>query len=189
MSPSYLASTAQMTVEEVQSTLTTFPDLEYNQDGKIVSVGLSLLPTPHRLWFNEQALFAWCALDTLMYPVLLQQSAKVESPCLVTGQMIRLTVTPTRILNLEPPEAVVSLVAPTCSGQSCCTRGDFCDQVHFFSSEAVAKSWQAAHHEGEIVSVAEAYHLGQALAQRCVEPQALPIPTAGHSVTGSNCAP
>ncbi len=133
VSPGYLALTAQMTLEEIRSVLTNFRDIEYDPAGNLISAGLSLTPTPHRIWFNDQVLFAWCALDTLMYPVLLQQTAQVESPCPITGRLIRLTVTPTHFLNFDPPEAVVSIVVPACSHESCCTRGEFCNLVHFFT--------------------------------------------------------
>src|SRR5216684_527008 len=105
-----LAETLGISAEEVRSTLKTFQDIQYNAAGNVVAAGLSLVPTPHRLWLDHQPLFAWCALDTLMYPVLLHQTAQVESPCPASGTIIRLTVTPTQLLNLDPAGAVVSIV-------------------------------------------------------------------------------
>ncbi len=151
-----LAETLGISAEEVRTTLQTFQDMQYDGAGNVVAAGLSLVPTPHRLWLDRQALFAWCALDTLMYPVLLHQTARVESPCPASGTMIRLTVTPTELLNLDPVSAVVSIVVPSCSTESCSTRGEFCNLVHFFSSAEVASGWRPTQPQGHIVSVAEA---------------------------------
>jgi alkylmercury lyase len=161
-----LAEALGISGEEVRSSLKTFQDIQYDATGNVVAAGLSLVPTPHRLWLDHQALFAWCALDTLMYPVLLHQTAQVESPCPVTGTIIRLTVTPTQIVDLDPPSAVVSIVVPTCSTESCSTRGEFCNLVHFFSSAEAAGSWKVSQPQGYLVSVAEAYQLGRALVSR-----------------------
>src|SRR6266849_141318 len=137
-----LAESLGISAEEVRSALRTFQDIQYDGAGNVVAAGLSLVPTPYRLWLDHQALFAWCALDTLMYPVLLKQTAQVESPCPATGTVIRLTVTPTELLNLDPVSAVVSIVVPTCSTESCSTRGEFCNLVHFFSSAESASAWR-----------------------------------------------
>src|SRR5713226_1438299 len=163
-----LAETLGISAEEVRSKLMTFQDIQYDRAGNVVAAGLTVAPTPHRLWLDHQVLFAWCALDTLMYPVLLRQTAQVESPCPASGTVIRLTVTPTELLNLDPVSAVVSIVVPTCSTESCSTRGAFCDLVHFFSSAEAASAWRLSQPQGHIVSVAEAYQLGQALVSRFV---------------------
>ena len=166
VSPNQVAEVLHISGDEVRDALKTFQDIEYDRAGNVVAAGLSLIPAPHRIWFNNHALFAWCALDTLMYPVLLQQSARVESSCLITSLPIRLTVTPTQVLHLEPAQAVVSMVVPPCcSEESGNTRGTFCNLVHFFSSAEVGGAWRKSHPEGEILSVAEAYQLGQMLAQ------------------------
>jgi Alkylmercury lyase/MerR family regulatory protein len=57
------------------------------------SLGLTLNPTPHRFELNERVLFTWCALDSLMFPGLIGQTAQVQSPCASTGTPIGVTVT------------------------------------------------------------------------------------------------
>lgn len=164
--PGFLAETLAVDSEEVRAALATFSDVEYDAAGRIIAAGLSLIPTPHRMWLGGNALYTWCALDTLMYPVLLGQTAQVESVCPVTETVIRLTVDPTNLVQLEPAEAVVSIVVPPYSDTCCCTRGDFCNQVHFFSAPDAATAWQRLHPEGFVVPVAEGYRIGQQLAQR-----------------------
>ncbi|MBC8017220.1 MAG: hypothetical protein H7X83_01705 [Verrucomicrobia bacterium] len=80
-----IAGELGMSLCDVQAALTTFKDIEYDTDGNLVACGLSLSPTPHCFQVNGQNLFTWCALDALMYPVALQQTAQVESHCPVTG--------------------------------------------------------------------------------------------------------
>lgn len=160
-----IASTLGMSLGKVQAALTTFKDIEYNDDGNIVACGLSLIPTPHRFQVNGRNLFTWCALDALMYPVALQQTAQVESLCPVTGFAVRLTVAPTGVTFLEPAGAVVSIVLPAQAG--CCNiRNAFCNQVHFITSPQAADTWRSIHPEATIVSVEEAWRLGSAIARR-----------------------
>ncbi len=154
-----------MAVGDVQTALTAFKDIEYDNDGNIVACGLSLTPTPHSFQVNGQNLFTWCALDALMYPVALQQTAQVESHCPVTGSEVRLTVTPAGVTSLTPAEAVVSIVIPAAQAGCCSIRNAFCSQVHFINSPQAAASWRSIHPEATILSVGEAWRLGRAIAQ------------------------
>ena len=98
--------------------------------------------------------------------MLLGQSALVSSPCPITGDTIRLTVTPVGIDQLEPASAVVSIVVPEDEAACCDVRGAFCNHVHFFSSAHAAAQWRAKNPGARILSVQEAYQLGNAMAQR-----------------------
>jgi alkylmercury lyase len=109
----------------------------------------------------ERTLFAWCAFDTLTYPVELHLSAQVTSRCPVTGSSIRLTVTPEQVLSLDPAEAQVSLVVDVAAGCRHNVREDVCNDGHFFASREAAFRWQAAHQEAVILSVEEAYQVGK----------------------------
>ncbi len=155
-----------MSLGDAQAALATFKDIEYDDDGNLVACGLSLIPTPHRFQVDGQNLFTWCALDTLMYPVALQQTAQVESHCPVTGFAIRLTVTQTGVTFLAPAGAVVSIVIPTAQSGCCSVRNAFCSQVHFINSPQAADEWLSIHPEATILSVEEAWRLGYAVARR-----------------------
>ncbi len=110
---------------------------------------------------KQRTLFAWCAFDILTYPVELHLSARITSRCPVTGRSIRLTVTPEQVLDLDPPEAQVSLVVDVAA--ECCSnvREDVCTYGHFFPSREVATQWQTAHPEALILTVEEAYQVGR----------------------------
>jgi len=161
-----IASALGMSLGEVQAALTAFKDIEYDDDGNIVACGLSLTTTPHRFQVNGRNLFTWCALDALMYPVALRQTAQVESLCPVTGIAVRLTVTPTGVSFLAPAGAVVSIVIPAAQAGCCNVRNAFCSQVHFIASPQAADTWRSMHPEATIVSVEQAWCLGFAIAQR-----------------------
>jgi len=161
-----IASALGMSLCDVQGALATFKDLEYDDDGNLIACGLSLIPTPHSFQVDGQKLFTWCALDALMYPVALQQTAQVESHCPVTGSVVRLTVTPTGVTSLVPAGTVVSIVIPAAQAGCCNTRNAFCSQVHFITSPQAADTWRSIHPEATILSVEEAWRMGHAIAQR-----------------------
>jgi alkylmercury lyase len=155
-----------MSIGDVETALNNFKDIVYDNDGNVVACGLSLIPTPHCFQVDGRNLFTWCALDTLMYPVALQQTAQVESHCPVTGVAVRLTVTPTGITALTPSEAVISIVIPGAQAGCCSVRNAFCSQVHFISSPQAADAWRSAHPEATILPVEDAWQLGSAIARR-----------------------
>ena len=101
--------------EEAFADLATF-GLERDGEGRIVGAALTANPTPHRVRFDSQRLYAWCALDTLFIPGLVGRSATVESTCPTSGAPIRLTVTPEGVDAADPIGAVVSVVLPGAGG-------------------------------------------------------------------------
>jgi alkylmercury lyase len=106
-------------------------------------------------WVGGHTLYTWCATDTLFFTVILGTDAVAESTCPATGQPIRLDITPDAVTSVSPPGAVVSqrhrgeLVSNL--------RADVCDHGHFFASEAAASAWVAAHPDGEVLSITDAF--------------------------------
>lgn len=86
--------------------------MEFDEAGNLVGAALTPRPTPHRVSFGGKELFAWCALDTLFIPGLLDRAADVRSLCAATGEEIRLRITPRGVETFEPPGAVLSVVLP-----------------------------------------------------------------------------
>src|SRR5260370_30121085 len=126
VAPEYLANRLQRELEEVRAVLQALPELEYDAQGNLVGSGLTLVPTAHRFRVEQRTLFAWCAFDTLTYPVELHLSAQVPSRCPVTGSSIQLTVTPEQVLDLDPAEAQVSLVVDVAVWSRHNVREDVC---------------------------------------------------------------
>ena len=166
VSPARIAEALRRSPEEVETILRQMPSIEIDEDGNVVGAGLTLRPTPHHFTIDDRTMFTWCALDALMFPGLLGQSVQVESPCVTTGIPVRVTVTLGGVGQVEPSEAVVSLVAP---GASADIRRSFCDYVNFFSSSEVASAWLSEHPGATTLPVKEAYQLGRRLAESIFE--------------------
>ena len=157
-----IAAAVGRSPEEVRGALDRFPSAEWDEQGRVVGLGLTLRLTPHRLELEGQTLFAWCALDALLFPVLLRRPSSIESPCRGTGEPVHVEVTPAGIEAVEPPSAVVSIVA---ARDLATVRSVGCNNTHFFSSPEAASRWLQKHPEATIVPVEEAFWLGRLIAQ------------------------
>ena len=140
---------------------------ERDGDGNVVGIaGLSQNQHPHRFTVNGIRLATWCAWDALFLPVMLQQTALVTSRCPVTGETIRLTITPEGVTSKHPESAAISIVIPqpTTSGLESVEEiwMTFCHHIHFFSSPQAAQEWFAARgQEIAILTIEEALRLGR----------------------------
>ena len=132
------------------------PDIEYDDEQRIVGWGLTLVPTPHSFIVDGQRLYTWCAADTLLFPALLGRQAHIESRCPATDTVIRMTVEPNgAVRDLSPATAVISIPD---SEQldvrrvrvSCCQPG------RFFATAEAASDWRARHPGGTVLPVADA---------------------------------
>ena len=163
-----LQASLQVSQTELEHRLAQFPDLEYDQAGNIAGLGVTLVPTSHRLQVRGQRLFTWCAFDTLLFPPFLHLEAQVESTCPVTGQPITFVATPEGVIrDLSPASGVMSLIVP--AQRADCTRATFCQQSLFFQSKQAASAFLAAHPEALLLSVEEAAYVGRLVAQSCAK--------------------
>ena len=163
VSPNKIATILNISCEDITNILHQLPSVEFDNVGNIVGFGLTLTPTPHHFHVGGHNLFMWCALDTLFFPAILNQSARVESPCLATGAKIQLTVTPDGVENIDPSSTVVSIIIPEDSETCCDVRGAFCNDVHFFSSLEASSTWLQKKQKAIILSVNDSYQLGSIL--------------------------
>ena len=88
-----LAATAGRPVDDIRQTVASLPDVELDDQGRIVGYGLTLRETPHHLEVEGKRLYTWCALDALVFPACyghvsvrtlggrLGRAARIESPC------------------------------------------------------------------------------------------------------------
>ena len=72
-----LAAAAGRTVDDVRRGLAAVPDTEYDAQGRILGQGLTLRPTNHRFTVAGEELYTWCALDTLIFPALVERARDV----------------------------------------------------------------------------------------------------------------
>ncbi|MCT7376979.1 organomercurial lyase [Chelativorans salis] len=111
--------------------------------------GLSVAPTHHQITVKGQRLWTWCAYDSLFIPELLGETAEIESRDPESNELIRLTVSPERIISTEPADIVVSMGRPDTWDQSSAARiiATACHHIYFFVSRASGERWQAKHTE------------------------------------------
>jgi alkylmercury lyase len=152
--PVEIALRLQVTSETVISTLRSF-GAELDKDCNIVGVGLTLVPTPHIYKVNGRRMYTWCALDALLFPIMLKHTAYIESLDPVSGDKIQVTVTPDGVEKVEPEAAVVSWVNSSVDLSN--IRGSVCHYVYFFSSSETASKWIAEHPGKVFYSVNDAF--------------------------------
>ncbi len=141
---------------------------ERDDDGNIVgALGLSLKPHPHHFIVGGMLMTAWCAQDTLFLPVMLQQTATVETQSPVSKEKIRITVGPDGVKEASPAGAVMSTVILDPDNIDLNTPTDiqmnFCRNIHFFASEEEVEQWAAGRSDIETLSLQEAFELGYQL--------------------------
>jgi alkylmercury lyase len=134
--------------------------------------GLSLGNHPHRLSVNGRQMSAWCAEDTLFLPALLGQTAMIESTSPLSRAPVRLTVSPDGVMEVYPPEAVLSIAVV--DGDTRLTSVEaiwmtFCQNIHFFATREEAVRWAAGRDDIAILTPDEGYELGRQLTHRFLD--------------------
>ena len=141
---------------------------ERDDDDNIVgALGLSLKQHPHRFIVGGTEMTAWCAQDTLFLPVMLQQTATVETESPLSKEKIRITVGPQGVKEVSPAGTVMSTVIldPNSTDLNTPTeiQMNFCRNIHFFASEKEVAEWAAGRGDIETLSLDEAFDLGYQL--------------------------
>jgi alkylmercury lyase len=167
--PEEIAICLQVTPDMVISTLRGF-GAEFDKDGNILGVGLTLVPTPHVYKANGQKLYTWCAVDALLFPIMLKHTAHIESLDPVSGDKIQVTVTPDGVQKVEPAAAVVSWVNSSVDPSN--IRGSICHYVYFFSSSETASKWIAEHPGKMFYPVVDAFRAAKKIHNKYSEMQA-----------------
>src|SRR5215467_6382610 len=169
VAPATLRAALQVNQNELEQRLAKLPsDVEFDRAGNIVGLGVTLVPTSHRIQTGGKLLYTWCAFDTVLLPPQLDVEARVQSTCPVSGQPITFAATPEgTALDLLPASSVMSLIVPAERGD--CTRATFCQQSLLFQSEQTASTFLADHPEALILSVEDAAYVGRLVAQICSE--------------------
>ncbi len=85
---------------------------QLDDQGNFIGMVLTLKPTRHSFRVNGNDLYAWCSLDTILLPGILEAEGEIESKDPVTGETIRLTVTADQVVKVEPAGAVTSIFVP-----------------------------------------------------------------------------
>lgn len=160
VSPNRLAELWGMPLAQVNTVLNQAAangQAQVDSDGNLVGGVLSLVPTPHRISLDENQLYAWCAYDAIYAPGVVGKTALIDSRDPVTGDAIRLIITPDGVSKVWPKGTVVSIVTETD------TRGGpespRCSQMNFFGSRESAQIWLKDNPGVSILKVDEAFDI------------------------------
>jgi len=156
-----LARALNLADETVSAVLSRVP-VFYDDQGAVVGFGgltVAEMP-PHVFRVEGRTLYTWCAWDSLFIPSILNKTADVVSRDPITKVPISLTVEPDRVKRISPKGSVVSFLTPDRAfDQSVIV--NFCHFVHFFISQEAGRAWTARHAGTFLLSVEDAYALGQ----------------------------
>jgi len=157
-----LAAQVGLSPALVREVLDNWYGVYYDAAGEIVGYrGLALKETSHRFRVRGRTLYAWCAWDTLFIPQILGVAAEIESNCPVSGDAIRLIVTPYGVEAVEPASTVISFVTPQQAELRENIALHFCHFIHFFRSEGIAGDWIVRHPGTRILTLDKAWALGR----------------------------
>jgi len=156
--PARLAELTNEPVEETKKQLENV--VEWDDEGRVVGHGLTLVPTQHEFDVNGRTLWVWCAGDAIIFPAWIDQPARINSPCAVTGEKIEVFVTPDAVKEVTPAGAAASLIThdPKVSGMAD-VRAAICSGQVFFKSLEVAKEWQEEHPNSLILPVSDYFEM------------------------------
>lgn len=158
---------------EVAAVIAESTQAEVDREGRILGLGLTLIPTPHRvnLAGRDHTLYVWCVPDAFAVSSLLGEPLELTTRCHGTGRQLVLDLEPDRIRAVAPPEAVVSFVRkPDLTD----LRGSICRHQNLFAGPQAAQTWLAEHPDGAIVTVAEAFHVIAPVLDAVSEPEQNP---------------
>ena len=162
-----LAAATGRSAAGIASFLSGRPNVQRDHAGRVVGFGgLSIRPTSHHFEIAGRTLYTWCAWDTLFLPAILGETAGVRSVCPASGAAVRLSVGPNAILDVSPPDVVLSFPVPA----SICDddiAASFCCHVHFLAGGDAANRWAETHAETVILTLEEAFELGRLAIQDC----------------------
>lgn len=161
-----IAASAHADLHEVENRFSEWAGVFRNRDNAVVGfwgLALEALDPEYRLRdaAGNDVGYAWCAWDTLFLPTLLGQTLQVTAKDGLTGDEIRLTVTPDGVTAVEPAQTVVSFLAPVGSWEADIVT-TFCHKVIFFAGQHNADKWIAAQSDQLFtLSVDEAFGVGR----------------------------
>ncbi len=136
----------------------------FNDEGYLVGLGLSIVPTQHSYMINGHQLYVWCAADAISFPILHKATAVIASPDPISGELVRLTSSPEGVSGVEPSTAVATIV----TGDEGLTniRANICNHQHFFISVDTAFEYVARHPGLAIATIEDVFQAAHMLREQ-----------------------
>ena len=163
VSPEQLAEIWEMPLDQVSAILERAKangQAEVDAHGNLVGGVLSLVPTTHRISFDENELYAWCAYDAIYAPGVVGKTAHIVSKDPETGDSIQVTITPSGVQRVQPEGAVVSVVSAN-TDMRAGPASPRCSLQLFFGSRDSADRWLQDRSGVLILSVEEVFEIAR----------------------------
>ncbi|UCH11295.1 MAG: hypothetical protein JSU61_05240, partial [Fidelibacterota bacterium] len=119
--------------------------------------GITTLPTTHRVEIKGVVLYSCCALVAQMVPMLVDQPARIETVDPISRRLVRVELSPTRLVGIEPPQAWGTLVRTELEAMQLNVGEAFCNHIHNFSSQKTAEQF-AGQDERRYILKMEEFH-------------------------------
>ncbi len=159
-----LAEASGAAAQDVQAFLDGSSLIFKDDEGRVIGFsGLAISETQHRFCIGGKKLHTWCAWDALFLPSVLGSTAEMQTQCPITGESIRVTISPTGIESLEPAGAVMSLLNPEPGKIEANVVKHFCHYVYFFKDRSSGEEWTAKNPGTFLVNLADGFRLGKSL--------------------------
>lgn len=158
-----IAEAAGWPLGEVEERLDAWPAVFRNDEGAVVGFwGLATeAVTDHQIELDGiGTAWTWCSYDTLFITHLLGVTARVTSRCPTTGDQIRVAVSPDGVADVEPADAVVSLLTPDKPFDDN-VRQTLCHYILFFASPNAAARWTERNPGTFSMPVADAFEVAR----------------------------
>jgi len=141
---------------------------ERDGDDNIIGLGLTYNPTAHHLTIDGNPMWAWCAMDTLIFPIVLGKKVSVESTAPRTRETVNLKASPSGVTDVRPADAVITFPTRDSGEIDLSTASSiwvtFCHHSFFFPSRASAEEWAAGRDDIEILTLDEGFEVAEAIA-------------------------
>jgi alkylmercury lyase len=163
VSPEQLAEIWEVPLEQVRSVLARAVlagRAEVNSQGDLVGGILSLIPTPHRISIGGKQLYAWCAYDAIYVPGLVGKTAEISTQDPITGDPIKIIITPDSVADVQPEGSVVSVVGVE-SDMRGGPKSPRCTQMLFFGSRDSAHQWLQGRPDMSILTAEEVFEIAR----------------------------
>jgi alkylmercury lyase len=163
VSPEQLAEIWEVPLEQVRSVLAgavLAGRAEVNSQGDLVGGILSLIPTPHRISIGGKQLYAWCAYDAIYVPGLVGKTAEISTQDPITGDPIKIIITPDSVADVQPEGSVVSVVGVE-SDMRGGPKSPRCTQMLFFGSRDSAHQWLQGRPDMSILTAEEVFEIAR----------------------------
>ena len=132
---------------------------EFDSEGNIVAfLGLSLIPTKHKLIIENKTFYTWCVIDAILFTEWLDVTSVVHSNDPIDNTPIELKIKGNQMISSNPYPLFVSWVE---SMNTCDIRNSLCNHVSFFASNTTSNQWLKESPNGKVITIDDFFEVGQ----------------------------